>query len=135
MATANVTRRAGKRGAKTTEPAFTLADRDESTRALIAIGDASHLATVRALHFCENDYNMPIAGAGRPAPCPFCGVTEVSVIIETRDTDGGMYVHVECGHCGCEAPGTDSANDAPDKSTYALVLKACVRWNSRGRLA
>jgi predicted RNA-binding Zn-ribbon protein involved in translation (DUF1610 family) len=117
------------RVSKQTEHPITV---DEQLTAIRELVSGGQLNAVRKAHFCETDRNLPIAGTGHPKPCPFCGHTDVSVLIQTCEKDGSTFVHVQCEHCGCDAPGASSTTDRKDQSTYALVLEACIRWNERG---
>lgn len=131
--TSKNTRPAPRRAGKTTERPITASERDEAVRTLL---DAGQLNSVRNMHFCDSDRNMPIAGTPRPKPCPFCGKGDsISVVIEDelKDHEGKAYtrVHVDCGVCGAESPAALSSVEA-DSSTYGLVLAAVRYWQCRG---
>lgn len=89
--------------------------------------------SVKALHFCENDRDLPIAGTPAPKPCPFCGGTDCSVVFRSdADNTGSAYTmtHVQCETCGAEA-GYVSDRDAGFTTSYDLALESARIWNSR----
>jgi hypothetical protein len=83
---------------------------------------------VKALHFCEIDRDLPIAGTPAPKPCPFCGKTDVAILFGDRESP---HAHVECQHCGAEAPFACETEDGKVKGSFGLALEAARLWNDR----
>jgi hypothetical protein len=86
----------------------------------------AHAVNVKAMHFCELERDLPIAGTPAPKPCPFCGVTDVSI-----EFTNGEYpsAYVQCDHCGVE--GAHAGEDEGREGSYALALEAARLWNER----
>lgn len=82
---------------------------------------------IKALHFCDSDRDLPIAGTPAPKPCPFCGVADCSIVFGEVQENGSQSAHVECDHCGAEAP----YGVAEGGSSYDLALSAARMWNER----
>lgn len=74
--------------------------------------------------------DLPLAGAPRPKPCPFCG-KDKSIQIEFRPAKDGRERSVVCW---CQVCGTESPSAHPHdvgESDYELALKATEYWNTR----
>lgn len=127
--------RKAPRRAKAYEIQPTLEERAALALKLVSEGQER---AVKAGYFCENDFDMPIAGTPPPLPYPWCGKTDgvTLVIKDETDRDGKPYIgaHCECTVCGAEAPGTSSweEDDPLCRSKYGLALKAAQLWNTRG---
>jgi hypothetical protein len=87
------------------------------------------------LHFRENDRDLPIAGTPPPKPCPFCGMTDCSIVFTEATGNGDRRsAFVQCDHCGMETGHVckgGPASGPPDSSSYALAREAARLWNDR----
>ena len=96
------------------------------------MAEQGQLSTVRRNYFCEADRHLPIAGTPAPEPCPFCGVTDVSIVFTDSD-ERSAAAHVECANCGAEAPyACEDPEDTTKRGSYWLAMEAARVWNTRG---
>jgi hypothetical protein len=112
MATANVTRRAGKRGPKTTK-------RTAESRLFWLQGDDQPV--------------IPIATLPPAALCPFCGADTPGMYIGTEvDTYKDAHAFVECRVCGARGPVHSASSEGGDATSLGVAKEAAAAWNKRG---
>jgi predicted RNA-binding Zn-ribbon protein involved in translation (DUF1610 family) len=90
---------------------------------------ASGRPDVKALHFCEIDRDLPIAGTPAPKPCPFCGKVDCSIVF--NDDPKYPSAHVECDNCGVEGPSSGDEDDKARHGSYWRASEAARLWNER----
>lgn len=81
---------------------------------------------------------IPIAGAGSPAPCPFCGsADDIFLALEYKETHSGEKYPLSYGFCDvCGAQGSPCTDGVPTEGTpprtaHALLVEAAAVWNKR----
>lgn len=69
--------------------------------------------------FTEGAHGKRIPGSAAPAPCPFCGLSDMVEVFELGDEDDDLTYHAQCSNCGSEGP------------SMGTFLAAADAWNTR----
>lgn len=100
-------------------PALTVADAETE----------SVLRSKRVFYVIVDGFDLPLAGAPKPLPCPFCGSSEINIALDRREDNGMPKAHVECECCGTESCWTEEG-----RMGYDVALEAARMWNKRAQV-
>jgi hypothetical protein len=83
----------------------------------------------RILQFVDYRTGAPIAGLPAPLPCPFCGKTDVGILIAGKV----LLAYAECGHCGieCGHAGLEDGVEDSEASRLEMTWRVATFWNTR----
>lgn len=80
-------------------------------------------------YFCAGEFEIPVAGLPEPAPCPFCGVT--NVMLDLARNEGRPTCMAECGCCGTRTAFAIADEESKIVSSYEVVMESARLWNER----